>query len=381
MRKSRSYGEWVLWGALFCLVTVVLHFVRNDIQQVHVVLVFLLLVLGASAGGERVLGFSVALGGFLAINYFFQWPFDTFAVDKSLDLIVLLAFLATASVATHLLAKARTESELARSHANEIERLSVEVRYTEALREAGRLKDVLLASVSHDLRTPLTAIKALAQNVALGAGDIRGQAGSIVDQADRLSRMVADLLDLSRLRAGMFSVAPEFNTAEDLLGATLNQFSGTGDCGRIRTEIDYSSPMLSGVFDFVKSLRILSNLVDNALRYSPSDSTVTIKVGAEGSMLRFRVIDQGSGVALTERERIFEPFYRPSGSKADSGRLGLGLAIARELAVAQQGSVEYSDAKGGGSVFTLDLPISFAGASDQFQPGQNEVNGEFLVKN
>ncbi len=100
-----------------------------------------------------------------------------------------------------------------------------------------------------------------------------------------------------------------------------------------------SHRVLSGVFDFVKSVRILSNLVDNALRYSPSDSIVTIKVGADGSMLRFRVIDQGNGVAPSERERIFEPFYRPRGSKPDSGRLGLGLAIARELAVAQQGSV------------------------------------------
>lgn len=362
--KSRRAWEWIVWGTLFVVVTTVLHNARTEIEQVHVVIVFLLLVLGASAGGERALGFSVAVAGFLAINYFFQSPFDTFAVAKSLDWTVLLAFLATAMVATDLLAQARAESEIARRHADEIERLSAEVRHTEALREASRLKDVLLASVSHDLRTPLTAIRALAQNVSLGAGDVPRQAGSIVEQTDRLSRMVADLLDLSRLRAGMFSVNPEFNTAEDLLGATLNQFARDGERERIRAEIDYSSPMLAGKFDFVQSLRILSNLVDNALRYSPGESTVTIKIGPHGSMLRFKVIDQGIGVAPTERKRIFEPFYRPSGSPPDAGRLGLGLAIARELAVTQQGSVEYSEGESGGSVFILDLPIAFAGTEE-----------------
>ena len=94
------------------------------------------------------------------------------------------------------------------------------------------------------------AIRSRAQNGSVGAGDVAGQGGSSVEQADRLSRMVADLLDLSRLRAGMFSVTPEFNTAEDLLGATLNHFSGTHYFLPIRTLFYYSSPLLSLFFVF-----------------------------------------------------------------------------------------------------------------------------------
>jgi K+-sensing histidine kinase KdpD len=345
------------WLVLFILATLLMIRVRGQIEQVHVVLVYLLLVLAASAGGERWLGFIAAFAGLLAINYFFQPPFDTMAVSKSLDGVVLAAFLVTALVATQLLSRARAEADRARLHASEVERLSNEVRDAELLREANRMKDIVLASVSHDIRTPLTSIRALAQNVATGAGDARSQAETIVEEVDRLSQMVAKVLDLSRLRAGTFPINPEPNTAEDLLGATIRQFAGVTGAERIRTEIDYSRPALTGEFDFVQSLRILTNLIDNALRYSPADAPVTIEVTVHDSRLVFRVRDQGGGVPASERERIFEPFYRPQGTGHDLGHAGLGLAIARRLAEAQDGAVTYETADGGGSVFILALPL------------------------
>ena len=331
--------------------------VRGQVEQVHVVLLYLLLVLGASAGGEQWVGFLVAIAGLFAINYFFQPPFDTMAVTKPLDGIVLVAFLVTAIVATQLLARARAESKRARAHLLEVERLSTEVRDAELLREANRVKDIVIASVSHDIRTPLTAIRALAQNVASGAGDAASQAETIVDQVDLMTHMVANVLDLSRLRAGAFPLNPEPNTAEDLLGATIRQFLGMSGAERIRTEIDYSRPALTGVFDFVQSRRILVNLVDNALRYSPADAPVTIEATVSDSELLFRVRDAGDGVPVSERERIFEPFYRPRGSAPDQSRTGLGLAIARQLAESQGGGVTYEPGSGGGSVFVLALPL------------------------
>ena len=334
-----------------------MHRVRSDIGQVHVVLVYLLLVLGASAGGERWLGFLIAFAGLFMINYFFQPPFDTLTVTKPLDGVVLIAFLGTALVATQLLARARVESKRARDQMLEVERLSNEVRDAELLREGNRVKDIVLASVSHDIRTPLTAIRALAQNVVSGAGDPKAQAETIVEQVDRLTHMVAKVLDLSRLRAGSFPMNPEPNTAEDLLGATIRQFAGVSEAERIRTEIDYTRPALTGEFDFVQSRRILVNLVDNALRYSPSDAPVTIEVTVRDSRLLFRVKDKGAGVPAAERERIFEPFYRPQGAAPDLGRTGLGLAIARRLAEAQGGAVTHDAPVDGGSVFTLSLPL------------------------
>jgi len=347
----------VTWIVLFIIATVLMQRVRTEIGQVHVVLLYLLLVLGASSGGERWLGFLIAFAGLFAINYFFQPPFDTLTVTKPLDVVVLAAFLGTALVATQLLARARAESTRARAHLQEVQRLSTEVRDAELLVESNKVKDIVLASVSHDIRTPLTAIRALAQNVASGAGDPRAQAETIVEQVDRLTHMVANVLDLSRLRAGAYPMNPEPNTAEDLVCATIREFGGVAGAERIRTEIDYTRPALTGEFDFVQSRRILMNLVDNALRYSPADAPVTIEVTARDSRLLFRVMDGGDGIPVAERERIFEPFYRPQGVAPDLGRTGLGLAIARRLAEAQGGIVTYEVPEGGGSVFTLSLPL------------------------
>jgi K+-sensing histidine kinase KdpD len=349
--------EWGLWLGILLLSTLVMRSSRTNIEQSHAAFVYILIVLGSAAGGEQWLGILVAVVGFLAINYFFQPPFDTLTVGEPRDLLALVAFLATALVASYLLARAKKEAERARRHAEEIEALSEEVRHAEAVREASRLKDILLASVSHDLRTPLTAIRALAQNIASEDSRARDDAEIIVGQADRLGKMVADVLDLSRLKAGAFTMNAEVNTAEDLLGATLRQFSGVPEAGRIETVIDYSEPALLGTFDFVQSLRVMTNLVDNALRCS-REEPVTITVKQSNGTLSFQVADRGPGVPAPERERIFDSFYRPNGATADAGAAGLGLSIARQLAEAQGGRVSYAERSGGGSVFTFEIPAT-----------------------
>ena len=146
-------------------------------------------------------------------------------------------------------------------------RLVAEAEHAEALREADRLKDIVLASVSHDLRTPLTTIKALAQSEAMQGNK---SAAAIEEQADRLTRLVSDLLDLSRLKGGGFAAMPELNTAEDLIGAAVRQTRGLFGDRPLRTVIDLDSPALVGHFDFSQSLRVLCNLLENAVRYSPS---------------------------------------------------------------------------------------------------------------
>ena len=234
-------------------------------------------------------------------------------------------------------------------------RLAGEAERLAALREADRMKDFVLASVSHDLRTPLTTIKALAQDEQR-TGESRAR--EIEEQADRLSRLVADLLDLSRLRAGALSVAPELNSAEDVMGAAIGQFGALGDGQRIRAALDESAPALYGTFDFVQTLRTLVNLLENALRFTPPGGEVELAVHREDANLVFGISDRGPGVPAEVRERIFEAFYRPAGAPADRGRAGLGLAIARTIAELQGGSVTYRDREGGGSTFELRLPAT-----------------------
>jgi two-component system sensor histidine kinase KdpD len=233
-------------------------------------------------------------------------------------------------------------------------RLAAAVAHAEALREADRLKDALLASVSHDLRTPLTTIKALAHE--LGAlGDDRTQV--IEAQADRLNRLVADLLDLSRLNAGAMPLHLELNAIDDLLSAAVQDAEARLNGRSLVTVFPGDGTLLAGRFDLVLSIRVLVNLVENAIKYSSAGSTIRLSARREGPVILVGVTDQGPGVPTGEEERIFTPFYRPPSERPDAGSAGLGLAIARRMAEWQGGAVTYAPTTDG-STFTLSLPAA-----------------------
>jgi len=236
-------------------------------------------------------------------------------------------------------------------------RLEGEAQHAQALRESDELKNAVLASVSHDLRTPLTTIKALAHDLRMEGHE---RAATIEEEADRLNRFVADLLDLSRLNAGSFDVTPEVNAVEDLVGAAIQRASGMLRGHELRVALDTAEPLLVGRFDFVHALRVLVNLLENAVKYSPLGSTIELGAERVGDEIRLAVADRGAGVRAGEEERIFEPFYRPPG-QPDTGGAGLGLSIARRMAEAQGGRVSYAPREGGGSVFVLELPATSIG--------------------
>lgn len=310
---------------------------RPQIREAHVALVFVLIVLGTSAAGGRTLGFAIAVASFLVFDWFFLPPYNTLAVRNPFDWLVLVAFLITSVVAAQLLYRARSERSA--------------VERVEALREADKLKDALLASLSHDLRTPLTAIKALAHEMQ-SLGDERTLI--IEEQADRLNRLVTDLLDVGRLNAGALRLDIQVNAVDDLLGALVQQTSARPDQERLKVFLDDPSTISFGRFDFVASLRILSNLVDNAFKYS--GTSIELTGGAQDGSVVFRVKDRGAGIPAAERDRVFTPFYRLQDKAVGGQSIGLGLSIARRLAEAQGGKLTYIERDGGGATFELKLP-------------------------
>jgi K+-sensing histidine kinase KdpD len=363
LRRARPFRAWLLWTAVFTAVTATLIVTRGEVDHTQVVLIYLLVVLGGSAsGGGRPLGFGLACACFLAIDYFVQRPYGSLSVSEPLDWLELFAFLATSAVATELLGRANAEADAARRHSEEVDRLSrertrllSEAEHAAALHETDRMKDALLAAVSHDLRTPLTTIKALAHDIA-SEGDER--AVVIEGQADRLNHMVEDLLDLSRLNAGGLRIEPEINAAEDLVGAAAQQAAGVLGGRELRASVELSEPVQLGRFDFVHALRALVNLIENAAKYSPAGSPVDVSVGRDGEWLTLTVADRGPGIDPAEGDRIFEPFYRsPQVARHTSGA-GLGLAIARRLTEAQGGRLTYAERPGGGSLFIMRLPAA-----------------------
>jgi two-component system sensor histidine kinase KdpD len=232
-------------------------------------------------------------------------------------------------------------------------RLAAEAGRAEVLREADRLKDALIASVSHDLRTPLTTIKALAHDLRESGDD---RAVIIEEEADRLNRLVADLLDLSRLQAGGVHLHVELNAVDDLLGTLGQRVSGALGQRELQVTLEESGTLLLGRFDLAQSLRVLVNLVENAHKYAPTGTPIELRAWRDAAQIVLTVSDRGPGIPPDEQARIFEPFYRPPGRTPDVGGAGLGLAIARRLAEAQGGTLTYADRAGGGSVFTLRLP-------------------------
>lgn len=224
----------------------------------------------------------------------------------------------------------------------------------ESLRRADRLKDALLTSVSHDLRTPLTAIKGIANEIWRGGDPHRAQI--IEEEADRLSAQVDDLLALSQLNAGVLPMSVKTNAADDVVGAALDRVESVHGGERIDVHIANDDAILAGDFDFMHTMRALTNLLENALKYSPSGARVQLDVALAGDRLRFTVQDHGPGVATGDEQKIFAPFYRSS-AVADGVRgTGLGLAIARQLIEAQRGTLKYAPRDGGGSSFTIELP-------------------------
>ena len=227
----------------------------------------------------------------------------------------------------------------------------------EVLRQASQLKTALLNAVSHDMRTPLASIKAAAGS--LGQSDVEWTeaeraefAESIEQQADRLDRMVANLLDLSRMEAGALRPQRALHDVgalvEDVLGRLRDRTAGHS----LVVSIPDDLPPVS--LDYVEIDQVLSNLVENASKYAPRPTTIDVSARRVGDMIEVEVADRGPGIPAESLGRIFEPFYRarrdgPSG-------VGLGLAVAKGLVEAHGGTIAARNRDGGGAQVTFSLP-------------------------
>ena len=238
------------------------------------------------------------------------------------------------------------------------ERLAREALEAEALRRSDTMKTALLRAVSHDLRSPLMAILtsagALAHGeLALEPSDRRELSETILAEAQRLDRLVGNLLDLSRLQAGAASPEAADWAVEDVV---LEALAAVEAAGRVEVSLpEDASPLVHA--DPHQTERAVANLVENALRYSPADERVRVQVRATASEVLVRVVDRGPGVPPGEADRIFEPFQR--GSRAGDVRgAGLGLAIARGFVEANGGRIWVESHEGQGATFVLALPLA-----------------------
>jgi len=234
--------------------------------------------------------------------------------------------------------------------------LQAEVIETASLRRNDEMKTALLRSVSHDLRTPLTAIlsAAAALDPQRPDGEQVGEVRDVVlAAATRLAALVEKLLDLSRLQSGAAEQHVGAYSLEEVIGEAVEHV--TGDPNLVRLSLDEDLPLLEG--DAGQLERAFANLIENAVRYSRG-KPVSIRARALSGRVRVRIVDQGPGIRSGELERIFMPFYRSPGQPSAHQGAGLGLAIAKGFIEVNGGRISVESLPGQGTSFVIEFPLS-----------------------
>jgi len=308
------------------------------------------------------LGLLASVVSAVAFNYFQLPPLHRLTIADEENWVALAAFVVVAAISSTVAGLARAqaiETERRRIEADralaeaaalarERDRMQAEMVEAEALRRSDELKTALLRSISHDLRTPLTSI--IAGGAALGSPSTTVEerselSASVVDEGERLSRLVANLLDMSRLEAGKAEPHREPVDLAEVLEAAR---AAIGRSQTVRLAVDRDLPLVDA--DAAQLERAFANLLENAVRHG-AGRPVTVSSRLVGDKITVRVVDQGPGIPENERRLIFEPFRHGSG-----GGAGLGLAIAKGFVEANGGELGVDSVLGQGSSFVVTMP-------------------------
>jgi len=362
--------------------TVVLRSFGDHVNSTTVALTFLLLVLFlATAWGPKpaVLASIMAATSF---NYFFLPPVGTFIISDPHNWVAIIAFLLTAVTVGQLSARAKQRTEEAEVGKREIERLYEELRaaferasHAEALRQSEKLKSALLDAVTHDLRTPLTSIKA---SITTLLDEMRGQADGdqlvalddeskiemmevIDEESDRLNRFIGGLIELARIEAGEMQLRRRWGTVDEITSAALQRAESITRGHDVEVNLETDLPVVR--VDERAVSEVVYTLVDNAAKYSPKGTTIRIAAQRyDDGMIKMTVEDRGEGIAVDLRERVFDKFFRATrdgdiSTHRPSGT-GMGLAIAKGIVEAHAGKIwieSGTDGKGTRVVFILPI--------------------------
>jgi len=301
-----------------------------DVGTTTVALIFLLIVLGTATFARLRVAVAASIVSTLAFNFFFLQPVGTFAVADPQNWVVLGVYLTVAVVASKFSASAQ---DRARTH----------------------LAETLLASLSHDMRTPLTSVRVAVENLRRPLGDEarEAQGAAAAAELERLTLLLEQVLDMAHIDAGAVRVERQWVAPTDVVDAAV---------AHVRQALAGHPIVIEAADDREVEIdprltsAALSHMLENAARYSPTGGRIVIAghVGTNG--LHVSVTDQGPGLDPLEIERLFDRFYRGNAAKRTMHGTGMGLAIARGLLTAAGGTAWAENAPGSGARFSLTVP-------------------------
>jgi K+-sensing histidine kinase KdpD len=395
--RGKTISGYVIAALGITVVSGALKLFGGSINATTVALALLLVVLFVATGfGSRPAIFTSLLA-VVCFNFFYLPPIGTFTVADPHNWIALIAFLITAVTAGELSARARQRAEEAERSRQEVERLYRELQTSfeqasraKALEQSERLKSALLDAVTHDLRTPLTSIKASIttlldelrgrmngeQPVALDAESRREMMEVIDEESDRLSRFISGLIELARIEAGELQLRRRWGAVDEIVSAALLRAEPVTREHKVELNIEKELPGVR--VDERAVSEVVYTLVDNAAKYSPKDSSIRITAHRAGDeLIQMAVEDQGRGIPAELRERVFDKFFRATRdgdiSTLEPSGTGMGLAIAKGIVEAHDGRIWIEGGTRGGTRVVFTLPIGdedFSASTEESEPNK-----------
>ena len=341
---------------------------RHGISRATPALVFVLPVVAAGLIGRRLAAVATAVAAAAVFSFSFVPPYDHVSIAEPEDFAALIVFLVVALVVGALVA-----TEIDRRHAAEVrseeiqrlfdrneqlvaerERLREEASRVALVTQLAEQRSALLRSVSHDLRTPLATIQAVASDLRDGtvyAPETRDDLLDLVsDEAARLNRMVANLLSMSRIETGSLAPHRQAIAVDELLSDRLRQLDRVLAGRAIHLDLSTDLPHVDA--DYTQLEQVITNLLENAARHTPPGSPIQIQVRLAGPMMAWTFSDEGPGIPAEEQEAVFEPFHRGASSSSS----GVGLAICKAIIEAHGGEI-WLDPTTSGTRIAFTIPL------------------------
>lgn len=340
----------------------------GHLDLANIAMLFPLAVLFAALWLGRGAAVLAAVLSVALLDFFFVKPHFTFVIEDLQYLLTFAVLLSVALIAAELVARLQRERDTAEARADEAAQARLAV-------ESERLRNTLLASLSHDLRSPLTALAGLAESLPLAGPPLPPAQAALAEairrEALRTHALARDLLDLARLQGATVTLAREWVPVDELVASAVQAREHVLHALQLRIALEADLPLLR--VDAVLMERVLCNLIDNALAHTPAGGSLILTAGVEqcatgsasGSVgwILISVCDTGCGLPAGREQAIFERFVRGGESAlagvksgGDDGT-GLGLAIVRSIVEAHGGTVEASNCEQGGACFSLRLPL------------------------